>query len=459
MKLALTLAAVAVILVGCGPRGKLPEEIVLEQEKKKEEKGPDQTVQLKGGNLERSDGKNQLWAIEWKEAQADFNLDAAKFGGRLKEVSGTISKEGKVVSSFIAREGVVKPGSRKLTLLGGIKLSSETYDASLQCNQLEYDADTGIVEASKGISLLASGNLFPNVGSLRAKADLSEVGSPETWKEMKNNPLSRLLMIGAASAVAGSTVIAQDEDGVLYRVSCAGKWGASTKRVDGNLRTTFTAESAPIIVNWFQQGIEISGKSVTALLTKDTKLINATMSGGIRFKASKQKTDTISISAPSASYTDADQKLVVNGALELDRKMADGGTMHAEGSGGTVYLDREAKGDKLIKSAVISGRIVFKMSGTRIDSETKKPAAYHVNASAGKLTYNEADRKVTLEDGVQISGNDPSLYSTMKNISKVTLVLTESREIDTIELEGNPGETIFEQKKTTGGGGGGKKRK
>lgn len=459
MRICLALAALGFLFVGCGPRGKLPEEVVLEQNKRKEEKGPDQTVQLKGGKLERTDGKKQLWSIEWKEAQADFNLDAKKFGGNLQEVSGTISKDGKVVSSFIAREGVVKPGSRKFTLLGGIKLSSETYEASLQCNHLEYDADTGVVEASKGIRLLAGGNLFPNVGSLRAKADLSEVGEPTTWNEMKKNPLSRLLMIGAASAVAGSTVIAQDEEGVLYRVSCAGKWGASTKRVDGNLRTTFTAETAPIVVNWFQQGIEISGKNVTALLTKDTKLINATMSGGIRFKASKQKADTIVISAPTANYTDADQKLVVNGALELDRKMADGGTMHAEGNGGTIYLDREAKGDKLVKSATINGKIVFKMSGTRVDSETKKPATYRIEASAGKLTYNEADRKVTLEDGVQISGNDPSLYSTMRNISKVTLTLTENREIDTVELEGNPGETIFEQKKTTGGSGGGKKRK
>lgn len=460
MKLALTLAALAVVLVGCGPRGKLPEEIVLEQEKKKEEKGPDQTVQLKGGKLERSNPEQtNKWSLAWSEAEANFNLDEAKFGGRLKEVSGTIIEGGAEASSFVAREGEVKPGSTKFTLNKGIKLSSKSYDASLECNQLSYDAHSGILVASNGIRLNVNGNVFPSIESLSGKADLTELApNPKALNEMKKNPLAKLIVLTALTGV-GSNVIAQDEENRVYRIESEGKPKLSLKTLpNGQTRVTYSSDTAPIVATLYEQGLVVSAKTITFLLGKDRGLLTANMTGGIKV-TSKKGSDTIVVSAPSADYTDSDQKLIVNGAIVMDRNSADGSKLHAEGNTGTIILDRAAKGDKMIKSATIGGRIVFRMTGMRSNEGEEKKSSFFVNASAGRLVYNEAERKITMSDNVQLSGNDPSLVTSMSNVESIVITLTEDRQIDTVELEGSPGKTVFEQKKTTGGGGGGKKRK
>lgn len=463
MRSALTLAALAAIFAGCGPRGKLPEEVVLEQEKRKEAKGPDQTVQLKGGKLERSNSdKTKKWALEWKEAQANFNLDEAKFGGHLQEIAGSITENGEIASSFVAREGEVKPGSRKFTLNNGIKLSSKTYDASLESNVLSYDAESGVVQASKGVKLNIEGNVFPSIESLSAKADLSEIApnpaALEKIENMKQNPLSRLILLTALTGV-GSNVIAQDEENRVYRIESAGKPKLSIARqANGQMKFTYQSDSAPIVATLYEQGLQVSAKQITFLLAKDNSLVSANMTGGIKV-TSKKGNDSIAVTASSADYTDSDQKLIVNGSIVLDRTGADASKLHAEGSGGTILLDRAAKGDKMIKSATIGGRINFRMTGMRSDEGDAKKSSYFVNASAGKLIYNEAERKITMSDNVQISGNDPSLVTSMSNVESITMTLTADRQIDTIELEGSPGKTVFEQKKTTGGGGGGKKRK
>lgn len=249
--------------------------------------------------------------------------------------------------------------------------------------------------------------------------------------------------------------VIQDKTGKIYRITGVGHFLLS--RQPGK-KLKINIDGTPVVASWMAQGLELTAKGLELMATEDYKLLSAALTGGIVFTA-KESGDVMTVEAPGANYTEADQKLTVTGALTLDRKSAEGDRVYASGSGGTVFLDRNSTKDDLIKSAKLSGPVVFKLTGFRLDEETKKKMPYSVNASASSLTYSDSERQAILEGNVKIDGNDPTLFGSMSNVDRVVIKLSATREIDSIEMSGNPATTTFEQKtKTTGGGGAGGRR-
>ncbi len=241
-----------------------------------------------------------------------------------------------------------------------------------------------------------------------------------------------------------------DKNGTELRVTGFDEWSVE-KLPKGQFQLIMTGRPH---AEWLKQGLDLKAKTLEMRATSDYKLIAAELKGGIEFSADKQGSNgRVVVRAESATYTDADEKLVVRGGLSLDQKGASNGqVLHAEGSGGTVLLDRKGTDQNLIKSATLNGPIKFKLSGMRDDEDAKKKLPFFVNATAGILTYVKSEGKVVLKDNVKIDGNDPSIFGEISGVHTVTLYLTESGEITKIVMQGDPGATKIEQKSKGGGG-------
>lgn len=440
-------------LSGCGtPNRRLPEEAQLAKDEATK-KSNDQVVHSEGGTVtiyvgEGGDRKD-YFTVTWKKAEVDFNLKDAEFGGQIQEVSGTIVEKGEVQSTFVAREGSVDKGARRLNLAGGVKLTSKINNASLMSEMLAYDGDSGVIEAAKGIRTSFSGISIQGIERIAANVDLSEV-----WNNMKNGKKVGSLLPAVASVAIASSATAMIQGPGGLDITGFDEWNA--KRLpDGSIRVSVTG--TPVVSNWTSQGLQLKGAELI-VTAKNEKLVSAQMKGGITFTA-KQGGDTMVVTTPSATYTDGDQRLEVPGTLTLDRKTAKGETTYAKGTGGTVFIDRNSKSTDLIKTAELRGPISFKMTGTRVDSETKKNVPYFVNASGNRLTYSETERKVVLAGNVEVDGNDPAFIGRMEGIERVEITLTETREIDTISLKGDPARTRVGTTGGTGSGGGGGRKK
>lgn len=441
-------------LVGCGTEGRrLPEDVVLQKEKDLDSNA-NQRILSAGGTVKiftaGKDKSDNYYTVTWKEAEADFNLEEAAYGGKIQELSGTIVENGEVQSTFVAREGSVDKGTKRLNLAGGVKVTSKMYDASIESDVMAYDADTGILEAATGIKASMQGLVVKGVEVITAKGDLSEA-----WNNMKNGKKSGSLLAAVTSVAlaSGAGAIIQSE---LLGMKITG-WSDFNYSVlaGGNLRVTVTGRP---FGEWPKQGLSLRSSEVTLVASKNRDLISADMKGGITF-TSKKSGEVMTVTAPSARYTDADQKLVVPGSITLDRKTANGDTVLAKGSGGTVFIDRNAKDADMVKSAELTGPIDFRMTSKRTDPETKKDTSYFVSAAGNNLTYSEANRKIILSGDVKVDGNDPSFIGTMSGVDRIEITLTENREIESVDLKGDPAKTVIEQKSKPPTGGGGKRKR
>lgn len=158
--------------LSCAPNRKLPEQVAIEKEIASEAKGTAKSVVSGGGDLERFSNdkeRKKLWTVSWKKAALDFDLTESEFGGQIQEVSGTFCENGKVASTFIAREGFIDRGSKVIRLKGGVKVVSVKEDISIDCGELSYDGASGIIEAPAGITARMGGYLIREPDSVLAK--------------------------------------------------------------------------------------------------------------------------------------------------------------------------------------------------------------------------------------------------------------------------------------------------
>lgn len=272
---------------------------------------------------------------------------------------------------------------------------------------------------------------------------------------------TRLCLI-AGLTVLGMAAVAQqkdfrDENGTEFRAT---GWESFLVKRLPNKNISLEIGGAPVVAKWIAQRLELQASRLEMVATTDYRLVTAKLIGGITFIAREDQNGNLTVKAPGATYTESEQKLVVTGALTVDRTSGEGDTMHAEGKSGTIFLDRNSSRDALVKSANLTGPVTFSLKGSRVDEETKKKVPYLVKATADRLDYSDADRKAVLAGNVTLSGNDPTLFGEMTGVDKATIILDAAREIESIEFEGNPGKTKIEQRTgATGGGGAGGKRK
>lgn len=265
--------------------------------------------------------------------------------------------------------------------------------------------------------------------------------------------LVALLLAGViVAAPRQSTPRIEDAQGRAVEITNYTSWRAE-KTKDGRVRLTVSARNGKVTANWKLEGLRLEAKELVMIATqKDFRLISADLTGGIsvtsrRPSTAAGETQTVDIDAPSATYTAADQKVEVSGAFKVAR--VDGGTgekMNASGSGGTVTLTPRGTSKNGIQEALVRGPVVFSMVGRR--EEEGKKVSYTLNGRGNRLTFNDAARQAVLSGNVTLSGDDPTVAGNMTGIEKAVITLDAAGEIDSIDMEGNPGSTVIDPKKT-----------
>lgn len=177
------------LLGGCRPPDiELPEEAELRKNREKEVKSDDtRSVQSDGGSLKTySKDRVLMWTVSWKAAALDFSAQESEFGGSLQSVAGQIFKEGKPAGSYKGQNAKVVKGSKVLTVTGGVQVDSVIPGSSISCDQMVYDADSGIIEAKGNITVHQGGYVFRGETHIMANEDQQIVGTPDLFEqEMK----------------------------------------------------------------------------------------------------------------------------------------------------------------------------------------------------------------------------------------------------------------------------------
>lgn len=221
------------------------------------------------------------------------------------------------------------------------------------------------------------------------------------------------------------------------------------------------AEGKRIIGIWKKQDMRVEVGALDAVMNtgKDGayRLLTATMSGSIdanftrpSSNAASKERQVVDIKAGSAEYTATEQKVDVKGGVTLVRR--DPGaqeSMNASGASGVITLSEQGASTNAVKTAVLTGPVDMTMTGRR-QGDDGKPQAYTLKGHANRMVFSDASRTIVFTGNVRISGDDPGLGGEISGVHTATVTLSKTGEIESIDLEGDPGRTVITDKK--GGG-------
>lgn len=227
--------------------------------------------------------------------------------------------------------------------------------------------------------------------------------------------------------------------------------------------TVSTLAGKKLLATWAKENINVEsgGLECLVLLDKDKayRLQTATMTGGIAAdfvrasaNAASQEKQTANIRAGSADYEGSKNEVTVRGNVTLSR--SDPGasqTMNAVGSSGVITLSEQGSAANAVRAATLNGPVKLTMTGVR-PGDDGKPSKYNLVGNADRMVFDDAKRTIVFTGNVRISGDDPSLGGDISGVNNATVTLTKNGEIESIELEGDPGKTVVQDKRKGGGG-------
>lgn len=227
--------------------------------------------------------------------------------------------------------------------------------------------------------------------------------------------------------------------------------------------TVATAAGKKLLATWSKENINLEAGALECLVVLDKakayRLQTAEMTGGIladfvRASANAQSKEAqkATIRAGEASYDGDKDTVTVRSNVTLVRTDPGAGqSMTATGSSGTIQLSEQGAAANAVSAATLNGPVKLTMTGVR-DGDDGKPVKYALNGFGDKMVFNDAARTIVFSGNVRISGDDPSLGGDISGVRIATVQLTKNGEIESIELEGDPGKTVVQDKRKGGGG-------
>ncbi len=216
-----------------------------------------------------------------------------------------------------------------------------------------------------------------------------------------------------------------------------------------------------ILGSWKQEGMEIEVGDLDFIFTTSNgtfDLQSATMGGTIEAtftrpssNAASKTMQTANIKAGSADYSDTKSTIDVRGGVNLaSNDPGSNQSMTASGSSGVINLSKPGSKGNVVQLATLAGPVVMKLNGTR-RGDDGKPQKYDVNGWADRMVFNDAAHTVTFTGNVKITGDDPSLGGQISGVSKVLITFSATGEIESIDMDGDPGTTTISDKRKGGG--------
>lgn len=286
------------------------------------------------------------------------------------------------------------------------------------------------------------------------------------------NVASGLFTVGLAGLIV--TLSAQGgqskPDAVNYigdrqGTSITGWEKARYENAGGGLRKFIVRPAAGgrIVGVWAKENLRADVGALDAVMSVGKEgafeLVSATMSSGIVADFTRPSSNpdaksnqTVNVRAASAEYVSAKNEIEIRGGIHVERKDPGAGeSLVATGSSGVLTLSAEGSKTNALKSAVLNGPVDLTLNGRR-KGDDEKLQPYMMKGHADKVVFNDAARTIVFTGNVKLSGNDPGLGGEISGVHTATVTLTKSGEIDSIDLEGNPGKTVITDKKGGGGG-------
>jgi hypothetical protein len=180
------ITVVVVCIAGCGnsvqeSKGKSNANKTKDQKDK-----PDLPTSLNVGKgqitVTDPDTKKPQWNMKWKSATVDVEDMDEGGSATAKGVSGDIMRDGKIAASYKADAGVGNRAKETLSLQGNVRIASKSYQATLSCREVLYDAKLKILKAKGGVTVDGEGGTIVT-DELWAAPDLSVVGTPDLYNK------------------------------------------------------------------------------------------------------------------------------------------------------------------------------------------------------------------------------------------------------------------------------------
>lgn len=278
-----------------------------------------------------------------------------------------------------------------------------------------------------------------------------------------------VLIAGAVFTASGSLGQGAEKKVSEIKDNVGNMWvrgfsGMQIKRMpEGKMRFTVRADAGKkIIATWTKERLKIESGGLEGLVAMDAskayRLQTATMLNGILVDVTRPSSDpeskaeqTAHIEAAEAEFVAATNTVTVKGGVSFVRK--DPGvdqTMTATGSSGVITLSDTAAKSNALSAATLTGPVDMHLSGTR-KVEGGKSAKFDIKGHANKMVYNDAARTIIFTGDVKITGDDPSFGGEISGVKSATITLTASGEVDSIDMDGDPGRTIVQERKKSGG--------
>jgi hypothetical protein len=221
---------------------------------------------------------------------------------------------------------------------------------------------------------------------------------------------------------------------------------------------SFTMKGSPLHATIERQKLEIRANSIVGRAERsagqELLLENATLQGAVQVvarrpsKAGGTLEQTVTVDASTATYTQDLEKLVAAGGVTLvQNDAAASQTFRITGSQGTIILyppGQAPNARRAIRSLTLDGPVNFELRSRReVEAGTPPKRTLEPFTVRGKcqdLTYDDASRKLTLIQNVDVDGNDP-LFLFTSSASRVVITLDDRGNPIRIEGDGEPGTT------------------
>ncbi len=266
-------------------------------------------------------------------------------------------------------------------------------------------------------------------------------------------------------ALVGLAVLAVAQTGDFYLRDKTGKSSITGfKSLDVSVlseeRTQFLVIGNPFTAVWEGQKMTIKarrGEGTSLSISPQSTIIEkATMSGGVTAVASRPSRvagpnleQTVTIETPSLVYTAENERFAFPGRVKIEQVDRPAGqSFSVNGTSGWVDLHPSGSPIRLrqaVQAMRLEGPVSFELNSTAEvkdpDSPGKRVKKPVVVKGRGRLlTYDDATRKLTLDQDVVIEGTHPALFGEMRAIRAV-LTLDANWNPISISLTGEPGTT------------------
>ena len=146
-----------------------------------------QNIHVGPGDLDRYVGleakREKVWTVRWKEAELDYTEGQEKPGGEMKEVEGTIYKQGQPGSSFSAENGHAEKGTGVLTLTGNVVVQAKDPAVTMRSESVVWDSVRQILVAKGNVRFDDPSATLGPVKELWCSPDLKHVATPDLFSK------------------------------------------------------------------------------------------------------------------------------------------------------------------------------------------------------------------------------------------------------------------------------------